>query len=315
MKGLIPRFGHNTSDNLQCAVLSGHQTRSPDVPATCRYQASSVGVPPVIPTNKHPLTGPKDVWIAYYPIRNIAKPWFLGVVEYWEDGMIVITMDDHPWLTAMPCPGVAHRPGLTRRIGFFLAKTRRCLAHIPFHGQARHETWRKSAGKIMESLHFVNLCNRNASLANGLLVVVLASTCWKVWKLKATSHCRFSLEYLLCTQAQTADSSFPLLCTELLNRGVQKWGTPFMDGLRWKIPLKWLILGYPHFSKNPNGPGNAWSHPLCPSELRPTSHLVTVHGCGSDPGSLNGLAERRRRWNRSKMSSDYRWSVDDYKWL
>ena len=29
--------------------------------------------------------------------------------------------------------------------------------------------------------------------------------------------------------------------------GFLKWGQPKMEGLQWKIPLKWLIYRYPHF--------------------------------------------------------------------
>ena len=31
----------------------------------------------------------------------------------------------------------------------------------------------------------------------------------------------------------------------------KKWGIPRMDGLSWKIPLKWMIWGYPHLWKPP----------------------------------------------------------------
>ena len=36
--------------------------------------------------------------------------------------------------------------------------------------------------------------------------------------------------------------------------GVHKWRYPQMDGLEGKIPLKWMIWGYPHFRKPPFGP-------------------------------------------------------------
>ena len=32
--------------------------------------------------------------------------------------------------------------------------------------------------------------------------------------------------------------------------GFHKWGYPQMDGLRGKIPLKWMISGYPHLWKH-----------------------------------------------------------------
>ena len=33
------------------------------------------------------------------------------------------------------------------------------------------------------------------------------------------------------------------------NGDFHKWGYPQMDGLSWKIALKWMILGYPYFRK------------------------------------------------------------------
>ena len=43
-------------------------------------------------------------------------------------------------------------------------------------------------------------------------------------------------------------------------------GYPPMDGLQWKIPLKWMIWGYPYFRKPPNGYRIEWSikgHGIC----------------------------------------------------
>ena len=34
---------------------------------------------------------------------------------------------------------------------------------------------------------------------------------------------------------------------------LHKWGYPKMDGLLWKILLKWMICGYLYFRKPPNG--------------------------------------------------------------
>ena len=33
--------------------------------------------------------------------------------------------------------------------------------------------------------------------------------------------------------------------------GFPKWGYPKIDGLRWKIPLKWMIGGYPYCIRKP----------------------------------------------------------------
>ena len=36
------------------------------------------------------------------------------------------------------------------------------------------------------------------------------------------------------------------------NGSFHKWGYPKMDGFPWKIPFKWMIWRWPHFSKPPN---------------------------------------------------------------
>ena len=38
--------------------------------------------------------------------------------------------------------------------------------------------------------------------------------------------------------------------------GFHKWGMPKMVGLQWKILLKWMIEGYPHFRKPPYNNGS-----------------------------------------------------------
>jgi hypothetical protein len=78
------------------------------------------------------------------------------------------------------------------------------------------------------------LCSKNdASLANGLFVVVLASTCAQ---LEAQSHNPMSGVITCDTQAQTADSSFPLLCTELL--WPKMLGNDAMSGRKdWDIAM------------------------------------------------------------------------------
>ena len=43
------------------------------------------------------------------------------------------------------------------------------------------------------------------------------------------------------------------LLLKLGNGGFHKWGYPNMDGLEWKIPFKWMIWGYRHLWKPPNG--------------------------------------------------------------
>ena len=45
--------------------------------------------------------------------------------------------------------------------------------------------------------------------------------------------------------------SGPKQVTEMGAQGFHRWWYPKMHGLKWKLPLKWMIWVYPHFRKPP----------------------------------------------------------------
>ena len=70
---------------------------------------------------------------------------------------------------------------------------------------------------------------------------------WKPWR----SFDNWSSNFMTWRTRRPTNST----CRSLrqLNGGFHQWVYPKMDGLEWKILVTWMIEGYPHFRKPPNG--------------------------------------------------------------
>ena len=135
----------------------------------------------------------------------------------------------------------------------------------------------------------------------------------RIWFCRATICTNLPLSVILCfvycsvLQVRVVHC-FSNLCGFLLARGANSLGLsiaefpqgvsingyPKTDGLWWKIPLKWMIWGYPYFRKPP------------PRGPRSCAKIVTDPSRGSECGSLAHKAGGRRGLTAGKPTSSKR---------
>ena len=77
--------------------------------------------------------------------------------------------------------------------------------------------------------------------------------------------------------------------------GFQKWGYPKIEGLKQKIRLKWMLLGYPHFGKPPCILSTSWH---CNWDILGWSIIIRL---GGNRCMINILVRFPTYWGLSQL--------------